>query len=607
MTANYNLLVQVGGDWKRLDLAADLSLQFASKNCVFNFANSEVNRSVGFNAPATPNNNGIFDLAKDPARYGERMRIKLPAQLQFAAGTCDGYLYAQSADEDAYKCVFVFGELFGLAAIKNAGKLGDFITPMTNLLRWYANTNIRYANGTVSGILGNFGEYDIVRYIDNDKDTRWDGAWSQIGNPYPPMPSVEMYDLIVRALGDLGIAHNLTKQAEDYTLRIVPPAKRATFGTARIEQAAGLTITFNNHGTEPRFGISKEQWNNVELFNISSPLVGGANDETKCAIKFANDVPTDLFLGSFVAQVGDEIEVVPYGDYKPTGINAADGSPLAGREIEIDVVQNAYSPARYRFYRMADFIRVKANGNIIISAASNDQATADVSFVVTQPATLKNYLYEYPAIAELDLMQLILTYAHLRGYMVTWQNDTLMFVPLQFVDGRCINIDERALKWSDLNRKFADFAQHNIVRLGGDKEVGSVDYTVPNEILKAEDTLFESDFTAGEYTPDYAPEFGYLKDAEQDGSAWKPADFDAAIFQCTADSIYMKVAAMTKNSVLQTLCTTSTQIKVQFTMILSQFFWLKYNSSFQFHGKRYAWTEAQWSGGICTATLQQLA
>lgn len=112
---------------KYLDLYADTSLQFSRKNILFAFDDAEVSRTASFDIPASPKNNDIFQLANDAARDGSLARTRLPAQLQYSGGVENGYLYITGAERDKYTAIFVFGELFNLKEIREAGTLYDIL------------------------------------------------------------------------------------------------------------------------------------------------------------------------------------------------------------------------------------------------------------------------------------------------------------------------------------------------------------------------------------------------------------------------------------------------------------------------------------------------
>ena len=117
-----------------MDLPADLSLTLKRTNMLFAFDKIECERSASFNIPATPNNDAIFQLSKMPQAYGSGMRVRYSAQMQASGVTKNGYLYVDSY-AGTYKAIFVTGELLGLKAIKDAGKIGEIISP-TETTQW---------------------------------------------------------------------------------------------------------------------------------------------------------------------------------------------------------------------------------------------------------------------------------------------------------------------------------------------------------------------------------------------------------------------------------------------------------------------------------------
>ena len=110
-----------------LDLPANQQLQFKDDNPLFAFDKIACERTTEFSMPCTPTNDKVFGLARIPAYTGAGMRQKFAAQLIEGQVIKQGYLYVTAFDGKQYKCTFVTGELLGLQAVKNAGKVADVL------------------------------------------------------------------------------------------------------------------------------------------------------------------------------------------------------------------------------------------------------------------------------------------------------------------------------------------------------------------------------------------------------------------------------------------------------------------------------------------------
>ena len=181
-----------------LELPDDFSLQFKKTNILFAFDNMECERSTSFDIPATPQNDRIFALSRQVQNVGTGMRKRYDAELQGSGVTKRGYLYVSSADKSAYNAVFVTGELLGLQAIRNAGKLEDFLH-LTDT-----------ADYSVNGYSPSIGESSI---------------WTGVNYKRPAgaliRPSIRLGQLYDTIFTTLGVTHSQIP-AEAASIRIIP-------------------------------------------------------------------------------------------------------------------------------------------------------------------------------------------------------------------------------------------------------------------------------------------------------------------------------------------------------------------------------------------------
>lgn len=582
-------------DWQYLDIDSKVKFAFITENNFYTFALPEAGRSVAFNIPATSHNNQILEFAKNPAEDGDCMRyIFNNSQLQYPNGAINGTLYICEATPNSYKCIFLYGNDINLKRLRELGVLGNFVEPFDNYKVWIDNTP-KDANSQQVLPLGNFGEFEIVKYCDNEMFERW----HRVPHPRPPMPSIELYTLLIRALGDAEIEHNLTKKDEDYAVRLVVSPKIATFGTAHITQEQNTRVNFASTGVGA-LNISVQTIGHEDIGYIDVFKVRRTQADQNVDFVFGIDTPEDVFLGRVVGMDSSEILIVPYGGYKPTA-DSTEGTPLAGRTVTLDEIVD-YQSAMYRFYRRADFLR-QQNDLVVISAASNRDAIFNVTCTCKQTPIFAE-IYEYPAIFDIDLMELIYTYANIWGLVVSWEDGRLIFRSEFYDINNPININNDLIEISSIKRAFMDFGQNNKVLLSGsDGQYGCQNYTLSNRQLERTKILFESNFTVGDPNP-YKPWLGYINDAERSASGWSPTEFDPAIFECRNSSEYMYIVDIRKNMMLARLVTASTQIKVKFTLPAADYFAIKKTTTFYVQGQLYIWTSLNWSEGICEAVLQ---
>lgn len=111
-----------------LDVDKSLALSFTKKNILFAFDDAETDRTISFSAPATANNNRIFELANNYAAAGGYARAQMPCQLQYSGGVIDGRLHINECEAGgAYKCILTIGELLPLKRLREAGTLASVL------------------------------------------------------------------------------------------------------------------------------------------------------------------------------------------------------------------------------------------------------------------------------------------------------------------------------------------------------------------------------------------------------------------------------------------------------------------------------------------------
>ena len=130
----YKILISKTDDFDRdhyftLDLDKGLALSFTKKNILFAFDDIETARSISFTAPATANNNRIFELANNISPVGAYGRVSVPCQLQYPGGEISGQLHISECDTigGAYKCILTIGELLPLKRLRDAGTLASVL------------------------------------------------------------------------------------------------------------------------------------------------------------------------------------------------------------------------------------------------------------------------------------------------------------------------------------------------------------------------------------------------------------------------------------------------------------------------------------------------
>lgn len=232
-----------------LDLYDNFSLQITHTNPLFAFDKMECERTTQFKLPSTPKNDRVFGLSRIPAYSGVGMMNKYAAQLQAGVVVKDGFLYVKECTDGDYQAVYVFGDLLGLKAIKDAGKIGDYYTPVNTAQYGIPATfpgstifqTLKYANSLI--LDGGIGRYTI-----NEGALR---------------PCINLYILLVQGL----------QQTFNFNMPSVPSALQdIVYIPKEYKDASGNVLDDMGDTIQLRYNLP--EWTGVELIKTIANLGG---------------------------------------------------------------------------------------------------------------------------------------------------------------------------------------------------------------------------------------------------------------------------------------------------------------------------------------------
>lgn len=171
-----------------------------------------------------------------------------------------------------------------------------------------------------------------------------------------------------------------------------------------------------------------------------------------------------------------------------------------------------------------------------------------------------------------------------------------------------------------LTRSFNDWAQRNALQFGEtyktpngrEGDTTGTTYNINNRNIKEKNTLHEFGAAAGavasgvQYIADVEPVLDNNDQPLRDpsGDYIVKAIYDGTIL-CARNSTtgYLERANVVKNPLIETLCTKSTSIKLKARTTLREYMSLDPRTLLYAYGKRWVWTEAKWSKGVCDLDL----
>lgn len=569
---------EIGGEY--LELPKNLTLTFKKTNILFAFDKIECERSTSFDIPVTPINDKILLLGRWVQTTGQGMRRFYDAQMQDGLVVKNGYLYAERYTGKSYKAVFVTGELLGLKAIKNAGKVGDIFTP----------TDVTTFGNTQSPAIGRNSDFSGIAY-------KTDGS---------TFPSLRLYSLINRALSALGVSWSApavaqyiriipeeisgAKEAEVeftgvgynmststypvcYSIAISNLAGLTSIGTARVARThtGGTTQTY--HGLVQQFRV---------LQNIS--------------LTFPSDWDDNLFIGYFINGNSDLVtEFSFYGDRSFDEYGNITGESLRGRTIEIPY-NTYFCIIDKSFYVNQD---TSGGGHIKGWGPTDVECELVVEGGEVEPLVTVRMRDNMPDLTVTDLLKI---YAALCGRQLYYtEQDGISFDTLDFDTWGVFDLTGKVIKEQELKRTFSDYARQNVIVFKQSEAVPEsmrlrLAYTIDNDSLPEKKTLQEIGYSEGANAGAYGTR----------SLIYVPGG-TGALADANTNASTMLRAELLKSGGVQTLCDESTEISIQADITSLEFDQLTPKTLLYYNGVRYVWTEATWSGGKATLKLSKIS
>lgn len=595
-------MIQLNVGGKIVDLYANTSLQFIRKNILFAFDAIELSRTAEFTIPATPNNNALFDLANDPARYGMQARVKHAAQLQYSGGVENGYLYVTNASKAEYTVIFVYGELLKLKAIKDAGNVSE-LAQFEDIVvlggpYWTANDSANTGE--------NVGIFENIAYADGHNTEPDAEVFIGYKTHYFPLPSWHLLSVLQRACTALGVALN-TNDASSIDRIRVTVAKPTRPG----ETTNGVLNVVNNNSNSYIAKYIKptksQSWYKTtlngewQLWQIQT--FQALTDCTLTIDNFAQDTCLVKILPPTELQRGTKIEKEVLEQDKEININRGEVFAIIPRSMYPTDNQVGIQPPVNGAATYSNETSVTVRG------------TGDVADKRNETLYLKDNL---PEITLVDLLKIA---AAITGTLLYFEDDTIYL--LRGLEENNILHLEDIIQIDAVRRSFSDYAQSNKVIFydnSGEREQGTLLYTIYNDNIAAEKTLLDTHLSVGELTTIGNAAQGYetglvlVKNdikphvEEDNGVETLLYDFPAkhGTLLYMGNNYYSDQLPIARNEMMQILCERSTSLKVKVAMPLVEYLQIPQRGLIVMQGQRYVWTEAQWQDGVASLQLSKI-
>ena len=598
---------------QRLDLYENTDLQFTEENPLFAFDSIKCERTTNFKLPATPANDRVFALARIPAYAGEGMRRKFAAQLQLGTIVKDGYLYVSSWSGKEYEAIFITGEMVGLQAIKDAGKITEYYRP-NNTLVWDvlqikdANTAAgqtiwaltRYLCGNANLILPSADLADIISNayfaVTQRQLTGLQRGWRLIPQELKGIPTSS---LEVHYEGTGNRPGTLETNPAD--------ANRMSTTLAPLVRFINTTLVMYNGQLNDRFWRVQQLVAGQTLkltfpadFSSDYFLIGIRDLGTQGTDPLYSPFSTEWFLGGYY-----------FSPNLNTSTNETYGTPLAGKTVEV--------PAGTPFmFVKKNWITWRPNGLGSAGVIYGFTQLADVGNVYTLTIQVDgndiasgNVVRLADNLPELTLIELLKIYAYLTGTQLYYNGQDIEFDDLFFISWKRFDISKQLLSIGKVTRTFADYAQRNIVGFDSAEDVPysqriTAEYDINNDNIETNKEVGKIPYSEGqigiannEQVAQFDMEESYGKKMQKSGI------MEARGISPDGNTHGLRVTLPT-NPGIQSLCDASTQVEVQARMSAYEYAQITAKTRILCRGTEYVWTSRSWQKDTAKFVLAKL-
>lgn len=612
-------MIQFNCNGHFLDITEGFSPSLKRKNNAFAFGSLELGRSLAFDVPATPNNNTIFQQAKDYHKDGHMARVQIQTQMQYGGGVCNGILYISKTNAKTYSCVFVFGELYALKALSDAGKIQGGFGDKTKILPREP------ANGTYA--------------MD-----RWASIDYMNGNRYG-LPSVNLSRLFDDVPTLYGVNVFFTQEMQRVR-DIIGELNAPQFSTNFAKILPYFEITnFNGHGILEGKTLTRSDELKHAIINgvdtIQGQTQGGKDDfyaqdfalavgVDSISIKFGNDFPDNIFICRY-RSVND---VTFYGDRSFNTALGHDGvvasivgRPLAGREISIDRVDSDGNLNYFSFYDIntwyRDGVGMAYNAGFIKfdnCTGATEEGELVFNFPISIESKTKGDISEdieyrlndnLPDLTYIDILEL---FCNLYGKRIVANGNNISFTDLNVSQWRIYDFTE-LISEGDTERKFLDWAQNNTIQFDSDESVFSgmrikQEYTINNVNIDKNNDIYTVPFSEGNSAFVGNVEVANVRDLQtyrdEQGEEITEIIADKPTIASCGSVEQMERINLSRVQDVQSLCDASTKIMASFVCSLSAFVSLPEDCRIWHNGALWVWTDATFLKGTINITLQKI-
>ena len=562
-----------------LDIEDTGGIAFKTENQHFRFADISLGRSVEFSVPATDRNRMLLGFGEDPAESGDMLRVVHGAQMVYDGGAKMGSLSVTAYEGNAFKCVFSIGNAEWLDRLQDL-KLSDVGFDFVKGLSWSqlgTPTDANLADPT-NGAL-------IILY---ENGLPGGMAWQLL-------PSVNIKQYLIELFNALAVPFSSSIEANYWLV------------TCSMKGGTVETVTVASTGTNAASVTPSNSYIDVEDVTIEwasnlifGSYVGGGSTSAKgfralkdLSMTFPAIVPSDLFLIKWDSRLGRCEEIG--GHFWWTN-----ELQLENKTIELkkdDIVffasKGFYSRGAENYYGWKDTYYP-----LSLSVVLNE----------TEEMQLGDNWYMRNNHPDMTVFEFLKSVALATGLELTVDGETgVTLAPPQYGVSTMkplLNV----LSVDSVSRRVEAWGNdtHDSV-VGFDSEDYVTDfirsgYSIENEQLQAE-TEHKAKFSEGNVGTNGI----LIRDVDDSSGTPKLTAKKWTICYADPNEAYLQRIATPSPVGYDDLAANSTAMRVRCALPLAEFFSLQPSTVWVWRGCAYLWTDASWSDGVLTMTLQRVS
>ena len=553
-----------------LDVADPSGVSFKAQNQHFRFAEITLGRSTEFSVPATDHNRTMLGFGEDPAETGEMLRKVWPAQMAYDCDVVNGTIAVTGFAAEAFTCVFTIGNADWIDALQNR-KLSECVSSWDKGVPWSGTgTPIDANDPSLVGV-----NEAIIKY---DNGTLFSSNWQLV-------PSVRVKAYIEDILTNLGITNNI--DIDEDLWMVSGSMKGGGKDTVTISSTMANAVTISTQ-TENYLSLAdiEIEWATILLFDGGA--IGGGHFPAK-AIEAQRDIQI-----TFPTTMPD-CYCVKWSHKLSRYSQVGTGSNLSGQTVTLhkgDKVFFAETPVRWNGYQ--DTFHPYSFTVDIVS--DGDLALGETWF-------MRN---NHP---DMTVFEFLKSVALATGTELTvdGENGVTMGAGL-YGNGSDFKALDRVVALERVTRRVESW--------GDDTKTAAITFDSEDYVTDRIRSAYEVDNEQQQGNADHVSKFseGNIGDngiviEDVDVSA-SPAKFKAkrwTLAMATADSVWLQRIDTPDPVGYLDIADNSTCFQVRCAMELAELFSLQPSTVPVWRGCAYIWTDASWSDGVLSLTLQRVS